>query len=64
MQVCSPNPVYTMQTESVSAALCTETKDRQAEILEILRMVLSISKFPSITILDDLVNVWGGNTNS
>lgn len=53
-----------MQTESVSAALCTETKDRQAEILEILRMVLSISKFPSITILDDLVNVWGGNTNS
>jgi len=41
------------------AALCAETQDRQHEILEILRAVLNISKFPSISILDDLVNVWG-----
>jgi hypothetical protein len=46
-----------------SAALCTETPDRQAEILEILRAVLSISKFPSISILDELVNVWGSNAS-
>ncbi|KAF1940463.1 hypothetical protein EJ02DRAFT_445436 [Clathrospora elynae] len=43
-----------------AAALCAETQDRQGEILGILRTVLSISKFPSISILDDLVNVWGG----
>ncbi|KAG9376566.1 Zn2Cys6 transcription factor [Pyrenophora tritici-repentis] len=42
-----------------AAALCAETQDRQHEILEILRAVLNISKFPSVTILDDLVNVWG-----
>ncbi|KAL6705124.1 Nuclear speckle splicing regulatory protein 1 [Coniothyrium glycines] len=43
-----------------AAALCAETQDRQAEILEILDKVLSISKFPSKSILEDLVNVWGG----
>jgi hypothetical protein len=42
------------------AALCAETQDRQSEILEVLRKVLDISRFPSISILDDLVNVWGG----
>jgi hypothetical protein len=42
------------------AALCAETKERQEEILKILRRVLSISKFPSISMLDDLVNVWNG----
>jgi hypothetical protein len=52
-----------MHADLGSAALCTETKDRQAEILEILRIVLSISKFPAITILDDLVNVWGGSAS-
>jgi hypothetical protein len=42
------------------AALCAETKERQEEILKILRRVLSISRFPSISMLDDLVNVWNG----
>lgn len=42
------------------AALCAETQDRQGEILEILDKVLNVSKFPSKSILNDLVNVWGG----
>ncbi|KAF1834877.1 hypothetical protein BDW02DRAFT_314930 [Decorospora gaudefroyi] len=43
-----------------AAALCAETKDRQSEVLEILGTVLSISKFPSISILDELADVWSG----
>jgi hypothetical protein len=50
------NVVLTWET----AALCAETQDRQSEIIEVLRKVLDISKFSSISILDDLVNVWGG----
>ncbi|KAH7076138.1 fungal-specific transcription factor domain-containing protein [Paraphoma chrysanthemicola] len=42
-----------------AAALCAETQDRQHEILEILGKVLAVSKFPSRSILDDLINVWG-----
>jgi hypothetical protein len=44
--------------ECILAALCAETQDRQSEILEILDKVLRISKFPSRSILEDLVNVW------
>ncbi|KAH7359616.1 fungal-specific transcription factor domain-containing protein [Pyrenochaeta sp. MPI-SDFR-AT-0127] len=44
-----------------AAALCAETQERQREILEILDKILTVSKFPSKSILDDLVNVWGGN---
>ena len=42
------------------AALCAETKERQEVILKILRTVLGISRFPSLSILDELVNVWNG----
>ena len=63
MQVCTPvAPSHWPPTNPNLAALCAETKDRQEEILRILRMVLNVSKFPSISILDDLVNVWGGGT--
>ncbi|KAH4254947.1 hypothetical protein HBI04_172190 [Parastagonospora nodorum] len=41
-----------------AAALCAETQDRQSEVLDVLDKVLSISKFPSRSILDDLVSVW------
>ncbi|KAF2030786.1 hypothetical protein EK21DRAFT_100260 [Setomelanomma holmii] len=43
-----------------AAALCAETQDRQREILDVLEKVLKISKFPSKSILDDLLNVWRG----
>jgi ribonuclease PH len=41
-----------------TAALCAETQDRQSEILEVLNSVLDVSKFPSKSILIDLINVW------
>ncbi|XP_014561302.1 hypothetical protein COCVIDRAFT_33636 [Bipolaris victoriae FI3] len=41
-----------------AAALCAETKERQDEILKILREVLSIGMFPSVCMLNDLANVW------
>jgi hypothetical protein len=43
------------------AALCAETQDRQSEILATLEKVLNVGKFPSKSILGDLVNVWGGS---
>ncbi|EUC42006.1 hypothetical protein COCMIDRAFT_39900 [Bipolaris oryzae ATCC 44560] len=46
-----------------AAALCAETKERQEEILKILRKVLSISMFPSVCILNDLANVWDGGSS-
>jgi hypothetical protein len=61
MQVSAQYDRYSKRSANVEiAALCAETQDRQGEILEILRNVLNLSKFPSISILDDLVNVWGG----
>lgn len=44
----------------IIAALCAETQDRQNEVLGILDKVLNISKFPSKSILDDVVRVWNG----
>ncbi|KAH6625744.1 fungal-specific transcription factor domain-containing protein [Boeremia exigua] len=43
-----------------AAALCADSQEKQAEILEILDRVLHISKFPSRSILSDLVKVWSG----
>ncbi|KAF3037477.1 hypothetical protein E8E12_003738 [Didymella heteroderae] len=45
-----------------AAALCADSQEKQAEILEILAKVLHISKFPSRSILDDLVKVWSGGS--
>jgi len=50
--------VWVFTNQIFAAALCAETQDRQSEVLEVLDKVLSISKFPSRSILDDLVNVW------
>lgn len=44
------------------AALCADAQEKQGEILEILDKVLHISKFPSRSILDDLVKVWTGGS--
>ncbi|KAF2821518.1 hypothetical protein CC86DRAFT_397461 [Ophiobolus disseminans] len=43
-----------------AAALCAETEERQSEILHVLDKTLSVSKFPSKSILDDVINVWRG----
>lgn len=42
------------------AALCAETEDKQSEILEVLDRTLDITKFPSRSLLDDVVRVWRG----
>jgi hypothetical protein len=61
MQVSAQYNCHSKKGANVEvAALCAETQDRQGGILEILRNVLNLSKFPSISILDDLVDVWGG----
>lgn len=52
--------LHYLYTNTDPAALCAETKEKQEEILQILRPVLSFSKFPSMSILDDLTNVWNG----
>jgi hypothetical protein len=51
--------MFTTSTNEHVAALCAETQDRQKTILDILDSILLISKFPSRSILEDLVNVWG-----
>ncbi|KAF1927412.1 uncharacterized protein M421DRAFT_65395 [Didymella exigua CBS 183.55] len=45
-----------------AAALCADSQDKQVEILEVLDKLLHISKFPSRSILDDLVKVWSGGS--
>jgi hypothetical protein len=47
---------------SPKAALCADSQEKQAEILEILDKVLHISKFPSRSVLKDLVEVWSGGS--
>jgi hypothetical protein len=61
MQVCSIDYLRLVCPNVTAAALCAETQERQAETLQILDQVLSISKFPSKYILEDLVNVWQGS---
>ncbi|KAF5848392.1 hypothetical protein GGP41_005768 [Bipolaris sorokiniana] len=46
-----------------AAALCAETKERQEQILNILKDVLSISMFPPICNLDNLTNLWDGSSS-
>lgn len=43
-----------------AAALCADTEDKQGEILEVLGKTLNISKFPSLSLLDDVARVWRG----
>lgn len=42
----------------LAAALCADSQEKQAEILEILDKVLHISEFPSRSVLNDLTKAW------
>ncbi|KAF2734816.1 hypothetical protein EJ04DRAFT_436412 [Polyplosphaeria fusca] len=44
-----------------AAALCVEDKEKQAETLGVLEMVLRCCKFPTRPLLDDLLKLWDGS---
>jgi hypothetical protein len=60
MQVSDAQRMWRSSADYHVAALCADTDDRQNETLRVLEQVLSVSNFPSRSILDDIVKVWRG----